>query len=292
MNKQTSTNIKLGIFITIGFVLLLGAVYFISARQQLFSKTFRISGVFSDVSGLLAGNNVRFSGITVGIVESIRLETDTTVRVVVVINEDARQFIKKDAEATIGSEGLMGNKTLTISPGTPTQPPIEDGDVMHTTPPLNLEEALKTMRTTSQNVAQITGDLADIVHTIRLGKGTIGQLFMDSTYLKQTRDNLTKITGDFAAISGTIRQGNSAMGKLLMDSTYLKTPIDNAIRLTSDISDIVTSVRAGNGILGRLLMDTAAASLFDTTLTNLKHGTFQMRRVMDKAQNSFLLWGF
>ncbi|HLP17495.1 MAG TPA: MlaD family protein, partial [Bacteroidota bacterium] len=202
MNKQTSTNIKLGIFVTIGFLLLIAAIYFISAKQQLFNKTFRISGVFNDVSGLLAGNNVRFSGITVGIVETIRIETDTTVRVVMLINEDVRRFIKKDAQATIGSEGLMGNKTLTITPGTPTEDAIEDNDVIHTTPPLNLDAALNTMKTTSENVARITGDLADIVHTIRLGRGTIGQLFMDSTYLKETRDNLTKLTGDFAAISG------------------------------------------------------------------------------------------
>lgn len=292
MNKQTATNIKLGIFVVIGFILFIVVIYFITAKQQLFNKTFRITGTFNDVSGLQAGNNVRFSGITIGIVESITIQSDTTVRVVMRIDEETRRFIKKDAEATIGSEGLMGNKTLIISPGTPSQPPIENNDVIQTKPPLNLDKALNTLKTTSDNVAQITGDLADIVHTIRQGKGTIGQLFMDSTYLKQTRDNLTQLTADFAVISGTIRQGKSAMGRLLMDSTYLTKPVDNAIRITTDISNIVNSVRAGHGILGRMLMDSSAATLFDTTLVNLKQSTVNFKNVTEKAKKSFLLWGF
>ncbi|MGE5315527.1 MAG: MlaD family protein [Acidobacteriota bacterium] len=292
MKKKTATNIKLGIFVTIGFILFIVAVYFISAKQQLFNKTFSISGVFSDVSGLQAGNNVRFSGITVGIIEAVRIETDTTVRVMARINEEARQFIKKDAEASIGTEGLMGNKILIITPGTAGQAPIEDGDEIRTKAPLNLDRALNTLKTTSDNVAQITGDLADIVHTIRQGKGTIGQLFMDSTYLKEMRDNVTQISGDFAAISGSIRTGKSALGKILMDSVYLKTPVDNAIRITNDLTEIIESIRRGQGAAGRMLMDSATALTLDTTLVNIKQGTYHMKRVMEKARKSFLLWGF
>jgi phospholipid/cholesterol/gamma-HCH transport system substrate-binding protein len=292
MNKKTAINIRLGIFVTIGCFLFVGVIYFISAKQQLFNKTFQVSGVFSDVSGLQAGNNVRFSGITVGIIENIKIESDTTVRVTLLIQEDVRRFIKKDAEATIGSEGLMGNKICIISPGTSGQPPIENNDVIRTKPPLNLDQAMATLKTTGDNVSQITGDLADIVHTIRQGKGTLGQLFMDSTYLSQAKANLTQMTGDVAVISGTLRSGKSSLGKLLMDSTYLKEPIDNAIRITSDLSDIIGSVHAGKGVMGRLLMDSSSALMMDTTLTNVKQSTRNMERVTEKAKKSFLLWGF
>ena len=290
MNKKVTTHIKLGIFVTIGAVLFGATVYYISAKQQFFNKTFRISGIFSDVSGLQSGNNVRFSGVTVGLIESIQIETDTTVRVNMLINDNARQFIKKDAEASIGSEGLMGNKIIVITPGSSSQPEIENNDLVRTIPPLNFDQMLVTLKTTGDNVARITGDLADIVHTIRQGKGTIGQLFMDSTYLKQTRDNITRITGDFAEISGSLRSGKSAMGKLLMDSTYLKIPIDNAIRITSDLKDILAFVHSGKGAMGRMLMDSTTALTLDTTLINLKQGTYQMKHVMEESRNSFLMW--
>ena len=79
---------------------------------------FVLSGVFKDVAGLQAGNNVRFSGINVGTVENISIVSDTSVRVEILIDESTRKFIKKDAVASIGSEGLMGNKILIINPGT------------------------------------------------------------------------------------------------------------------------------------------------------------------------------
>jgi phospholipid/cholesterol/gamma-HCH transport system substrate-binding protein len=291
--KTGSTNyVKLGIFITIGFLLFAGVIYYISAKQQLFASTYRISGVFRDVSGLQAGNNVRFSGVTVGLVESLKMESDSTVRVGMLINEDAHQFMKKDAEASIGSEGLMGNKIVVITPGTENQPEIEDNGVIATKPTVNIDQMMLTLKTTGDNVEKITGDLAEIIASVRAGKGTIGQLVMDSTYLKETRDNVTQITGDLATISGSLRSGRGALGKLLMDSTYLTIPIDNAIRITGDLSDIMASIRAGHGAAGRLLMDSTTAFTLDTTLINLKQGSYHLKRVMEDARNSFLLWGF
>lgn len=292
MNKRSSTHIKLGIFVTIGFLLFAVAVYYISAKQQLFSKTIRISAIFTDVSGLQAGNNVRFAGVTVGLIASITIESDTTVRVDMLINEDARRFMKKDAVASIGSEGLMGNKIVILTPGTSSGTEIEDNDFVKTTPPLNLDRVLHTFKTTSDNVQLITADLTDIVHSIRRGKGTIGQLLMDSTYLMQTRNNLEQITSDIVAMSSSLRSGKTVMGKLLMDSTYLTIPINNAIRITSDLSDITASVRSGQGAVGRLLMDSTTAVTLDTTMLNMKRATYQMEHRLEEARKSFLLWGF
>ncbi|MBK7258018.1 MAG: MCE family protein [Ignavibacteriae bacterium] len=290
---STPTNyVKLGIFVAIGFLLLAGVLYYISAKQQFFASTFRISGVFRDVSGLQAGNNVRFSGVTVGLVKGIHMESDTTVRVEMLINEDAHRFMKSDAVATIGSEGLMGNKIVVIMPGTENQPEIEDNGVIATRPPVDIDRLLLTLKTTGDNVEQITGDLSAIVRSVREGRGTIGQLVMDSTYLKEARDNITRISDDLATVSGSLRSGKGTLGKLLMDSTYLAVPIENATRLTGDLSDIVASIRSGRGAAGRLLMDSTTALTLDTTLVNLKVGSYHLKRVMEDARNSFLLWGF
>lgn len=254
MIKKAATHIKLGIFITIGFTVFAVAIYVVGMNQQLFNRTFHISGTFSDVSGLQAGNNVRFSGITVGIIQRIRMESDTTVRVDMSINEDVRRFIKEDAEGLIGTESLMGNKVLIITPGTSNLPEIKDGDTIRTSPPMDMDRLMGTVKTTSDNLALITGDLAEIVHTIRQGKGTIGQL--------------------------------------LMDSTYLTVPIENAIRISSDLKEIVGSIRSGNGVAGRLIADSAAALSMDTTLINLRQVSENLKRVTQKAKKSFLLWGF
>ena len=71
MKKNSSNKIKLGIFVTLGLVVLILAIYFIGEKQLLFQSTFRLSGVFEDVAGLQPGNNVRLSGINIGTIESI-----------------------------------------------------------------------------------------------------------------------------------------------------------------------------------------------------------------------------
>ena len=76
MEKKTGNKIKLGGFVTICVILFIAGIYFIGQRQQMFSSTFQISGIFKDISGLQVGNNVRFSGINVGIVENIKQITD------------------------------------------------------------------------------------------------------------------------------------------------------------------------------------------------------------------------
>ena len=118
MKKDTSNKIKLGIFISIGMMVFIVGIYFIGAGRQLFTSTFRISGVFKDVAGLQPGNNVRLSGINVGTVDNIVIVSDTSVRVEILIEESVRMYIKKDAVASIGSEGLIGNKTIILYPGT------------------------------------------------------------------------------------------------------------------------------------------------------------------------------
>jgi len=69
MEKKTGNQIKLGVFVSLTIALFIVGIYFIGQRQKLFSSTFHVSGIFEDISGLQVGNNVRFSGINVGIIE-------------------------------------------------------------------------------------------------------------------------------------------------------------------------------------------------------------------------------
>ncbi len=195
MKKNTNNRIRLGVFVTIGVALFIVGIYFIGSRQHLFSDTFRISGIFKDVSGLQIGNNVRFSGINIGTVSDIEIITDTTVRVDIIIDRASQKFIKKDARAIIGSEGLMGNKVLVIMPGTSGQEPINDNDLIQTTVPVSFDDILANLKVTTDNAAVITDDLASVMSGIRSGKGTIGKLFVDSSFARnvdQTIVNLKK----------------------------------------------------------------------------------------------------
>lgn len=195
MNKKTGNSIKLGVFVTAGILLLIIGIYFIGQKQHLFSNVFRISGVFSNVNGLQVGNNIRFSGINVGTVENITIVSDTSVRVDMVLDTEVQKFIKNDAIAIIGSEGLMGNKTINIVPGSIEQESIKDQGTIKTSKPVNFDEILGQLNATTKNAALITDDLSTIMTSIRSGKGTIGKLFMDTTLAKDLDQTIRNLRG-------------------------------------------------------------------------------------------------
>ncbi len=285
MKKNSANKIKLGIFVSLGLVVLIIAIYFIGEKQLLFQNTFRLSGVFTDVGGLQPGNNVRLSGISIGTVESISLISDTTVRVEIVINESSRKFIKKDAVATIGSEGLIGNKVLVINPGTGGKESIENNDVIQTAQPINVDDIMVSLKTTIDNTAIITGDLAKISTNIESGKGTIGRLMMDPTW----RENIQATIVNLKEGSDEFKVVMDKAGKIDSILIAIKTTIAYTAAITNDLATITNSIQSGEGTIGRLLMNTTAAENFDSTMVNLKEGTAALKLLLEKAQGSWLL---
>ncbi len=193
MEKESINKIKLGIFLVIGLSILGTGTYFIGESNQLFSSTFRIHSVFKDINGLQVGNSIRFAGMTIGSIESINMLSDTSVQVDMVIDTDKMQFIKKDATAIIGSDGLMGNKILNINPGSISGKIIEEEDFIGTIIPVSFDNIIQQLSKTSENAALITGDLAMISGNIKNGKGTIGKLFMDSVFAENINGTIVNV---------------------------------------------------------------------------------------------------
>jgi phospholipid/cholesterol/gamma-HCH transport system substrate-binding protein len=218
MKTATGNKIRLGIFVTISIALFIVGVYFIGQKQQMFSRTFHISGVFKDISGLQIGNNVRYSGINVGIVEDIQQVTDSTVKVDMQIEEKTRKFMKKNAKAIIGSDGLMGNKIMIIIPGIPGKEELSDNDIIETTQPVSMDDILVKVKVTSDNMADITSNLSTITASVSQGKGTIGKLLMDSTMAKNVGQAMVNIKQG----AGGFKQNMDAAGHSFLLKGYLK----------------------------------------------------------------------
>jgi len=216
------------------------------------------------------------------------LISDTSVRVEVLIDENTRQFIKKDAVASIGSEGLMGNKVLVIIPGTGSEKVIENNDVIATSRPVELDELMKSLKTTIDNTSLVTEDLAKITTNISSGKGTIGRLMMDSTWrqnIQSTIINLEKGSAGFKVFMDNAQEVDEIL-------VSFKAVIENTATITDDLGKITTNLGQGKGIIGKLFMDESSAQNIDSTFFYLKEGSEGFKILMEKAKDSWLLWGF
>ncbi len=197
MKSKGSNTWKLGMFIVSGMVLLVLGLFFIGKQKNLFVSVFQLKAIFNNVSGLKAGNNVRFGGIAIGTVESIQLLTDTSVLVNMSIKSEVRKFIKQDASASIGSDGLVGDRVVIISPGTTNKETVRDNEVLASHTPVETEQIMEGLKTSADNAALITQQLAEVAYKVNHGHGIIARLLGDSSLgnnLNATMVNLKKGT--------------------------------------------------------------------------------------------------
>lgn len=255
MKNESGFTWKLGMFITVGLIIFVLAIYFVGKQKNLFGSNFRVKTHFKNVSGLKVGNNVRFSGINIGTVDEVQLLNDTSVVVSMVIKKDVQQFIKADATASIGSDGLMGDRVLTISPGTSNAFIKEDG-VIASQKSIEMEELMASVKTSLDNAGVITGQLAEFTYKINHSNGALSKLINDegfSTSLKSTLSNLQTSSNEFAKFTTQMNNGQGALSKL---------------------------------------SDPEFGEKLDSTMSNLQAGTKGLSENMEAAKNNILLRGF
>ncbi len=134
-------------------------IFIIGRQQNLFNPVFKLTTTFHNVSGLQVGNNVRFTGINVGIVDNIKIINDSTVQVDMLIKKDVQQFIKSDCEVAIGSEGLIGDRLLIISYGSPDAPVAEDGQQLTSKEPVETDAIMASLQTSLLMQKQLRSNL-------------------------------------------------------------------------------------------------------------------------------------
>jgi phospholipid/cholesterol/gamma-HCH transport system substrate-binding protein len=306
MANAASKNIRLGVFVFMGTVLLIASLYLIGNTQNLFGNTFRISAEFYNVNGLMPGHNVRFSGIDVGTVESVQIVSDSSVKVVMVIQQDMRTFIRKNAVASIGTDGLMGNKLVNINSSDEPADLIEEGDVLVTLRPIEQDEMIRTLNATNENMQVITSNLRTITDRIN-SKNSLWSLLMDTVVAENVKASIVNIriasnqsailTGNLTAISNDIRNGKGTLGALITDTTIagdLKQVIvkfeninDSVAVISGNVADIVSGIQSGKGSIGVLLSDTTLVHNLNEGITNLNKGSVLLNEDLEALRHSW-----
>jgi len=185
--------IRLGLFVAGGLALFVIAVFIIGKQKNLFNPVFKITSTFHNVGGLQIGNNVRFSGINVGTVDNIVIINDSTVRTDLIVKAEVRQFIKSDCTVAIGSEGVIGDKLITISQGSANAPLVKEGQRLVSIEPVETDAIMASLRVTAGNAEVITQQLAEIMTKINSGGGTLGRLIQDKTLAENLNNTVLNL---------------------------------------------------------------------------------------------------
>jgi phospholipid/cholesterol/gamma-HCH transport system substrate-binding protein len=311
MEKTTSQKIRLGLFVIIGLLIFIMAIYFIGNKQKMFGKTNHLEAIFDNVNGLELGNNVRYSGINVGTVRGIKMINDSTISVDMIIDDEIFTHIKKDAVATITSDGLVGSMVINIIPGQGLKPAVAPGDVIKSISRIRTDDLLNTLSITNKNAALLTADLLKITQEITKGKGTVGTLISDTVMANNLKETMRLLKTTTQGTSESVHSLNKLISSLdnkknvigvLKDTAVanqIKSIVKNLDRSSNEIDKVIVNLNAtilnvkdGKGAINYLSNDPELVKKIDSTMTNINQASYKLNEDLEALKSNFLLKGY
>jgi len=184
---KTKMEFKVGFFVCMG-LLLLGTFILSIGGFKTWTSGYKVKISFNFVNGVKLGAPVRFAGLDVGQVKSLKIvfdpkEQKSKIEVLCWLKKDVK--IPEDSTIWVNTLGLLGEKYIEIMPGKQYEKCVTQGQMISGQDPMPMHEVTELAKKIGQN-------LSAIVEKVKLGEGTIGKLLNDDTVYK----NLEALSDD------------------------------------------------------------------------------------------------
>lgn len=228
--KKRANNVFVGIFLLVGFAGFLYILFNISGGTGIFSRNYSLFAKFTHVKGLNYGSEVSLVGLRVGTVKRILVPTqhEQDLQIELSLTKEYQDRIREDSIATIKTSGILGDKYIEITIGSPDKAMLKDGDSIKSDEPKDffsktgdvvegiskkldrggeLDQLIHHLNKLSANLAETTSDLKSQTGLwYELTKGKSGT-------------NLNKSMEHLESILRKIDKGEGTMGSLINDPT-------------------------------------------------------------------------
>ena len=261
---------KLGIFIFIGSTLLVLGIFMLGNKEALFKPTFIVKAYFRNIEGLRNGAPVKLSGIDAGAVQNIKVVGDTvsSIEVSMRLLKEIGHFIRVDTQAEIQTEGLVGNKYVSLRIGDSKSELVKDGGVIRAKEPVSFADIIEETQGIMGYTREMTKDLSEIINRINAGEGTVGKIFTDDALYYAATDltkSADKSLNSITAELNIITEQYKSLG------VSVASAVDNINRVVVGVDTLLYNTAMGRGVLGSLLVEgTSADSSFQSLVVNLK----------------------
>jgi phospholipid/cholesterol/gamma-HCH transport system substrate-binding protein len=225
--------IQVGAFLTVGIILAMTLILVLGSNHTFFQQQYELVSRFDDISGLRTGAPVQLAGVNVGFVEKISFSSNIKkkkVKVHMRINKDFQERIRQDSEATVVTQGLLGDRMIFISVGSADKEILKDGDAIRAGQATGfaalveksedlMREAKKVMSTTDKfvaNLGEISKEIIDgdgLVHAVVYNPD--GKIMVQN--LSQMSNHLNAVSRNLASIAGKVDNGTGTLGALVND---------------------------------------------------------------------------
>jgi len=131
-HRSLALQLRIGGFVLVSLAVFLAIIYLLGARARYFERKYELVAEFTEVGGLIEGATVRLAGVQIGRVTGVTLspKAGTKVRVTMTVARRFHDRIRRDSEARIATQGLLGDKIVEITSGSPDAPPLAPGETL------------------------------------------------------------------------------------------------------------------------------------------------------------------
>ncbi|MCP4655013.1 MAG: MCE family protein [bacterium] len=289
-------SLRVGSVVVVSLVALAAGIFLIGNQNNLFRSKNHYRVRFATVSGLQANNPVKLSGVHVGRVERIVLPEDPGEHLLVVhiaVDERFGARVRTDSRARIKTLGLLGDKYVEITSGSPEAAEILSGGEIPAAEPTDVDQLIASGEDVVEQIVAISYSLAALLQRLERGEGVLGQLMspldpdqpsvpekiyatVDSVerlieafetsrgplarlvFDEQTGDKLARSVDRLEALLAQAEEGEGLVPALLTDSELrakLETIADNLATTSAGLAELTRTLEDGEGLLPRLFFD-------------------------------------
>jgi len=310
MNESPNKRaVIVGVFVIVGLVFLLSGVLIVGNLRETFNRKMELVTIFDDISGLQPGNNIWYSGVKIGTVNSLNFYGKSQVEVDMNVAIKAKKYIRKDAKVKISSDGLIGNKILVIYGGTENFAEVQDGDTLSVEKTFTSEDVINTAQENNKNILAITNDVKAITKKLAAGEGSLGKLLNDSLIytninativsLQKASEKAQQMLASLADYSSKLNKKGTLANELTTDTVVFKSVKASVVQLqqmadtaTVFIANLKQASANPNSAIGVLLHNDESGTRLKETIKNLESSSKKLDEDLEAAQHNFLLRGY
>jgi phospholipid/cholesterol/gamma-HCH transport system substrate-binding protein len=248
----TWDQLKVGLMIVAALGVLFVAIYKLGQAANLFSRRYELLAYLPNANGLRQGGTVLVAGQFAGTIKAIDflpVDNDTTrnLRVRMAVDEGLREQIRGDSKAKVRTMGLLGDKVVDISIGTPRYGVLRPGDTIAVAVTLDYEAVLSQAAGAVTDMVELTHDMRKLTGGLVKGEGTVGQLLTN----RRLYDEFVGTMGRANSMMARFQNPNGTFAKLLDDPALY----NRFISVITSADSLVTALNSKDGTVGKLLRD-------------------------------------
>lgn len=248
----TWEQLKVGVVILGALGVLAVAIYKLGQTANLFHRRYELTAYLANANGLMTGGTVLVAGQFAGTIKSIEflpVDNDTTrnLRLRLAIDASLRDQVRADSKAKVRTLGLLGDKVIDISIGTPRYGVLQAGDTIAVAPSLDYEAILAQAAGAVTDMVDLTHDLRKLTGGILAGEGTVGQLVTNRALYDQFVGTMARAN----AMLTKFQNPNGTVARLLDDPTLY----NRFVTLIGSADSLVLALNNKDGTIGKLLRD-------------------------------------